>query len=35
VVAKHEMRLGIRLADVPKDVLTRLQQEVTKIAPGK
>jgi uncharacterized protein (TIGR02266 family) len=35
VVAKHEMRLGIRLADVPKDVLARLQAEVTKVAPGK
>jgi uncharacterized protein (TIGR02266 family) len=35
VVAKHEMRLGIRLADVPKEILARLQAEVTRLAPGK
>jgi len=34
VVAKHEMRLGIRLTDIPKDVLTRLQSEVAKVAPS-
>jgi uncharacterized protein (TIGR02266 family) len=34
VVAKHEMRLGIRLTDIPKDVLARLQSEVTKVAPS-
>src|SRR5436190_601969 len=28
VVAKHEARLGIRLSEVPKDVLARLQAEV-------
>jgi hypothetical protein len=32
VVAKHESRLGIRLADVPKDVLARLQAEITKMS---
>jgi uncharacterized protein (TIGR02266 family) len=35
VVAKHEMRLGVRLADVPREVLARLQAEVTKLAPAK
>jgi len=35
VVAKHEARLGIRLSEVPKDVLARLQAEVTKAAPAK
>jgi uncharacterized protein (TIGR02266 family) len=35
VVAKHEMRLGIRMIDVPKDVLARLQSEVTRAAPPK
>jgi hypothetical protein len=35
VVAKHEVRLGIRLTDVPKDALQRLQAEVTRAAPGK
>jgi uncharacterized protein (TIGR02266 family) len=35
VVAKHEARLGIRLSEVPKDVLTRLQAEVTRAAPSK
>jgi hypothetical protein len=34
VVAKHEMRLGIRMIDIPKDVLARLQAEVTKVAPS-
>jgi uncharacterized protein (TIGR02266 family) len=34
VVAKHEMRLGIRLTDIPKDVLARLQAEVSKVAPS-
>jgi uncharacterized protein (TIGR02266 family) len=35
VVAKHEKRLGIRLSDVDKAVLARLQAEVTKLAPSK
>jgi uncharacterized protein (TIGR02266 family) len=35
VVAKHEARLGIRLSEVPKDVLGRLQAEVMKAAPTK
>jgi uncharacterized protein (TIGR02266 family) len=35
VVAKHEARLGIRLSEVPKDVLGRLQGEVMKAAPSK
>jgi uncharacterized protein (TIGR02266 family) len=35
VVAKHEARLGIRLSEVPKDVLGRLQTEVMKAAPSK
>ena len=35
VVAKHEKRLGIRLTDVEKTVLQRLQAEVTKLAPSK
>jgi hypothetical protein len=34
VVAKHEMRLGIRLLDIPKDALARLQAEVMKLAPS-
>jgi hypothetical protein len=34
VVAKHEMRLGIRLLDIAKEALTRLQAEVTKLAPS-
>jgi uncharacterized protein (TIGR02266 family) len=34
VVAKHEMRLGIRLLEIPKEVLARLQAEVTKLAPS-
>jgi uncharacterized protein (TIGR02266 family) len=32
VVAKHEKRLGIRLTEVDKAVLTRLQAEVNKLA---
>jgi uncharacterized protein (TIGR02266 family) len=35
VVAKHEARLGIRLSEVPKNVLGRLQAEVMKAAPAK
>ena len=35
VVAKHEARLGIRLSEVPKDVLGRLQAEVMRAAPAK
>jgi uncharacterized protein (TIGR02266 family) len=34
VVAKHEKRLGIRLVDVEKPVLTRLQAEVSKLVPS-
>jgi uncharacterized protein (TIGR02266 family) len=34
VVAKHEHRIGIRLADVDKSVLARLQAEVGKLSPG-
>jgi hypothetical protein len=34
VVAKHDMRLGIRLIDIPKDALARLQAEVAKLAPA-
>ena len=33
VVAKQEHRLGIRLADVDKAVLVRLQAEVTRLSP--
>jgi uncharacterized protein (TIGR02266 family) len=35
VVAKHEKRLGIRLTDVDKAVLTRLQGEVNRLVPSK
>jgi hypothetical protein len=35
VVAKHELRLGIRLSDVAKDALARLQSEVTRAAPPR
>lgn len=35
VVAKHEHRLGIRLSDVPKDVLARLQAEISRVAAAK
>jgi hypothetical protein len=34
VVAKHEHRVGIRLSDVDKTVLARLQAEVAKLSPG-
>jgi hypothetical protein len=34
VVAKHEKRLGIRLVDVEKPVLTRLQAEVSRLVPS-
>jgi uncharacterized protein (TIGR02266 family) len=34
VVAKHEHRIGIRLAEVDKSVLARLQAEVGKLSPG-
>jgi uncharacterized protein (TIGR02266 family) len=34
VVAKHEKRLGIRLVDVDKAVLTRLQGEVSRLVPS-
>lgn len=33
VVAKHEMRLGIRLVDADKDTLARLQAEIAKMGP--
>lgn len=33
VVAKHEKRVGIRLTEVDKAVLTRLQQEVSRLVP--
>ena len=34
VVAKHEKRLGIRLVEVEKAVLTRLQAEVSRLVPS-
>lgn len=34
VVAKHEHRVGIRLSDVDKNVLARLQGEVARLSPG-
>jgi uncharacterized protein (TIGR02266 family) len=34
VVAKDERRIGIRLSDIDKRVLTRLQTEVAKLSPG-
>jgi uncharacterized protein (TIGR02266 family) len=34
VVAKHERRVGIRLSDVDKNVLARLQAEVARLGPG-
>ena len=34
VVAKHEHRVGIRLSNVDKSVLTRLQAEVARLSPG-
>jgi len=34
VVAKHEHRLGIRLLDVPKETLARLQAEVSRASAG-
>lgn len=34
VVAKHEARLGIRLSDVDKPTLARLQAEVHKLSPS-
>jgi len=34
VVAKHEHRVGIRLSDVDKSVLARLQAEVGRLSPG-
>ena len=34
VVAKDGHRIGIRLSDVAKPVLTRLQAEVTRLSPG-
>jgi uncharacterized protein (TIGR02266 family) len=34
VVAKHEKRVGIRLSDVDKTVLARLQAEVGRLSPG-
>ena len=32
-MAKHEKRLGIRLMDVEKTVLSRLQSEVSRLVP--
>jgi len=34
VVAKHEHRIGLRLSDVDKHVLVRLQNEVGRLSPG-
>jgi hypothetical protein len=34
VVAKDGHRIGIRLSDIDKGVLTRLQGEVGKLSPG-
>jgi uncharacterized protein (TIGR02266 family) len=35
VVTKHELRLGLRLVDVPKENLTRLQTAVAEVAKTK
>jgi uncharacterized protein (TIGR02266 family) len=35
VVTKQDLRVGIRLVDVPKEALARLQAEVGKLAPAK
>jgi len=35
VVTKHELRLGLRLVDVPKESLTRLQAAVAEVAKPK
>jgi uncharacterized protein (TIGR02266 family) len=35
VLTKHELRLGLRLVDVPKDSLTRLQAAVAEVAKTK
>jgi uncharacterized protein (TIGR02266 family) len=34
VVAKHERRIGVRLGDVAKPALARLQAEVARLSPG-
>jgi len=34
VVAKQDLRIGLRLTDVPKEAVTRLQAEVAKLAPA-
>jgi uncharacterized protein (TIGR02266 family) len=34
VVAKHDRRIGVRLSDVSKPVLARLQAEVARLSPG-
>jgi hypothetical protein len=34
VVAKHERRVGMRLADVSKPALVRLQAEIARLSPG-
>ena len=34
VVAKHERRIGVRLSDVSKPVMARLQAEVARLSPG-
>jgi uncharacterized protein (TIGR02266 family) len=35
VVAKQELRIGVRMSDVDKEALARLQALVTKLAPAK
>jgi uncharacterized protein (TIGR02266 family) len=35
VVAKHEHRIGVRLADTDRTTLERLQAEVAKLGPGR
>jgi uncharacterized protein (TIGR02266 family) len=35
VVAKHELRLGIRLTEADKETLARLQAEASRLAPSK
>jgi hypothetical protein len=35
VVAKQQLRIGVRLTEVDKEVLARLQGEVAKLAPRK
>jgi len=35
VLTKQDMRIGVRLFDVPKEAVTRLQETVAKLAPPK